>query len=203
VWQARWHDPAGRQHNQNFDRNVEAERYLTTVESRKLIGDYIDPKLGKMRFREWWDQVEGTRIRGKPSTRKRDIWLVRSLIRPTFDDFPIGSVRPVTIHQWLADPSDQGYAASMVRMAYQILARIFDAAVESGLLARTPCRGTELPKIERTEMRFLSPGEITSLAESIHPRYRALVLIGAYSGGRFGELAALDLDHYGPSRGDQ
>ena len=85
-------------------------------------------------------------------------------------------------------------------MAYQVLARIFDAAVESGLLARTACRGTRLPRIERTEMRSLGPEEITRLADAIHPRYRALVLVAAYSGARFGELAALDLDHYEPLR---
>ncbi|HZD23874.1 MAG TPA: site-specific integrase [Acidimicrobiia bacterium] len=200
VWQARWRDPAGKQRNKNFDRKVDAERYLVTVESRKLTGDYVDPRLGKMRFSEWCDKVESSRIRGRPSTRDRDAWLVRSLIRPTFDDVPIGSVQPMTVRQWLAELSDQGYAASTVRMAYQILARIFDAAVESGLLARTPCRGVKLPKIEETEKRFLSPEEIIRLAESIHPRYRAFVLTGAYSGARFGELAALDLDHYEPLR---
>jgi integrase len=49
-------------------------------------------------------------------------------------------------------------------------------------------------------MRFLTPDEINRLADAIHPRYRALVLTAAYTGARFGELAALDLDHYQPRR---
>ena len=49
-------------------------------------------------------------------------------------------------------------------------------------------------------MRFLAPTEITRLTEAIHSRYRALVLTAAYTGARFGELAALDLDHYQPAR---
>ena len=49
-------------------------------------------------------------------------------------------------------------------------------------------------------MRFLSPGEITELADVIDPRYKALVLAAAYTGARFGELAALDLDHFEPLR---
>ncbi len=118
------------------------------MESRKLIGDYVDPQLGRIRFSEWCHQVEGTHIRGRPSTRERDKWLLRGLVRPTFDDIPIGSVRPVTIQQWLAELANQGYAPSTIRMAYQVLARIFDAAVESGLLTRTPCRGARLPKRE-------------------------------------------------------
>jgi integrase len=40
-------------------------------------------------------------------------------------------------------------------------------------------------------MRFLNPGEIARLADAIGPRYRALVLLGAYGGLRMGELAAL------------
>jgi hypothetical protein len=39
-----------------------------------------------------------------------------------------------------------------------------------------------LPKIEREEMRFLTPAEIVDLAEAIHARYRALVFVGAYGG---------------------
>lgn len=72
--------------------------------------------------------------------------------------------------------------------------------MESGLLTGTPCRGIRLPQVEVTETRFLSPAEITQLADSIDPRYRALVLTAAYTGARFGELAALDLDHHEPLR---
>jgi integrase len=46
-------------------------------------------------------------------------------------------------------------------------------------------------KIEREEMRFLTPAEIVDLAEAIHARYRALVFVGAYGGLRMGELAGL------------
>jgi integrase len=46
-----------------------------------------------------------------------------------------------------------------------------------------------LLKIEREEMRFLTPAEIVDLAEAIHARHRALVFVGAYGGLRIGELA--------------
>jgi integrase len=48
-----------------------------------------------------------------------------------------------------------------------------------------------LPKVEREEMRFLTPAEVATLADAIQPRYRALVLVGAYGGLRIGELAGL------------
>lgn len=40
-------------------------------------------------------------------------------------------------------------------------------------------------------MRFLSPDEIARLAAIITPRYRSLVLVGAYGGLRIGVLAGL------------
>jgi hypothetical protein len=58
------------------------------------------------------------------------------------------------------------------------------------MIAQSPCRRVSLPKIEREEMRFLTPVEIARLADAIRPHYRALVLVGAYGGLRIGEEAA-------------
>ena len=40
-------------------------------------------------------------------------------------------------------------------------------------------------------MRFLTPGRGRTLADTIPPEYRALVLLGAYGGLRIGEMAGL------------
>jgi integrase len=68
---------------------------------------------------------------------------------------------------------------------------VLGAAVDAGMLAQSPCRRVPLPKVEREEMRFLTPAEVATLADAIQPRYRALVLVGAYGGLRIGELAGL------------
>lgn len=49
----------------------------------------------------------------------------------------------------------------------------------------------------KVERRFLNVNEIQALAESIDPRYRLLVLLGAYAGLRLGELAALKVSSFG------
>jgi hypothetical protein len=46
-------------------------------------------------------------------------------------------------------------------------------AVDAGMIAQSPCRRVSLPKIEREEMRFLTPVEIARLADAIRPPYRA------------------------------
>ena len=49
-WQARWRDPTGSQGSKNFSRRIDAERFLVTVEARKLEGSYIDPHAGRIRL---------------------------------------------------------------------------------------------------------------------------------------------------------
>ena len=55
------------------------------------------------------------------------------------------------------------YAPATIRKAYQLVSTTFDTAVTSDLIARSPCRGINLPKAAREEMRFLSPEEIEKL----------------------------------------
>jgi integrase len=120
----------------------------------------------------------------------------RNLIVPTFGIMPLGSIQPVHVQRWVAELAEKEYAAATIRKAYQLLCRTFDAAVQSGVILRTPCRGVQLPANDTAEMRFLSPAEIRQLADAINPRFRPLVLTGAYTGVRFGELAALRVDDF-------
>ena len=200
AWQARWRDPAGSQRSKNFARRAEAERHLTVVEGRKLTGDYIDPSRAKIRFAAWLPQAESGHIDRRPSTKARDDSILSSLVLPTFGTMPIGSIHPLIIQEWVAELDEAGYAPATIRKAYQLLSRTLDAAVDAGLLPRSPVGGARLPKLEHSEKRFLSPTEITRLAEAIPPRFKTLVLAAAYTGARFGELAALDTDHYQPLR---
>jgi integrase len=49
----------------------------------------------------------------------------------------------------------------------------------------------KLPRLQKPDMRILESSDIEELAEAIDERYRAMVLTAAFSGLRFGELAAL------------
>lgn len=87
--------------------------------------------------------------------------------------------------------SSQGLAAATVREAARLTSKALRAAVRAKLIVANPFEDVELPRIEHREMRFLRPAEVATLAETIRPEYRAFVLLGAYGGLRFGELAGL------------
>jgi integrase len=77
-----------------------------------------------------------------------------------------------------------------------LLAAALSDAVDNGLIQLSPCRKVKLPKLTAPVMRILEPVETKALAEAIDGRYRAMVLTAAYTGLRFGELAALRTERF-------
>ena len=197
IWQARWRDPAGRQRAKNFDRKIDSERYLLAIENDKLHGLYTDPRLAKTPLVEWMAEYRATRVNLGLQTQARDEATIRNHVLPKFGDWAIGSIQPIHVAQWVAELDARGYAAATVRKAYQLLAAALDAAVESGVIGRSPSRGVKLPKLEgRSEIRFLDASEVNALVHVIDVRYSAMVLTAAYTGLRFSELRALRVDGF-------
>lgn len=196
-WQVRYIDPAGQERARNFSRKADAEAFLHAIETDKLRGSYIDPESGRITFAEWAAQVEAARLDVSPSTHARDDSLLRNHVLPTFGPFQLRAIEPTHLRQWVARLQAQGLAPSTVAKCFQIVARILEAAVTDGLLPHSPRRRVSLPKVATEERRFLSAEEVAELAHVIDSRYRALVLFGAYTGTRLGEMAGLltrDLD---------
>ena len=195
-WQARWRDPSGKQRAKNFNRKVDAQKYVLAMESDKMRGRYADPRLSRKPLAEWMVEYQATRVNLAVQTKARDEATIRNHVLPAFGDWALGSIQPIHVAQWVAGLDARGYAPATVHKAYQLLAAALDAAVESGLVGRSPCRGVRLPKLEATEMRFLNPDEINALSDAIDPRYVAMVLTAAYTGLRFSELRALRVDRF-------
>lgn len=62
-YEARWRDPDGRERSRSFDRKLDAQRFLVTVEADKLRGSYVDPNAGKVTlqaFAESWLATQST-----------------------------------------------------------------------------------------------------------------------------------------------
>jgi len=85
----------------------------------------------------------------------------------------------------------EGVGASTRAKSYRLLSRILGTAIESGYLTRNPCTIRGAAAEPAPEIRFATVAEVAALADAIPPRFRALVLVAAYTGLRWGELAGL------------
>jgi integrase len=157
----------------------------------RTAGTWTDPTHGKMTFASWLEAWWETAADLRPSTTARDRSYFDSMVLPRFGTTPLAAIKQRDVQAWVADLRARGFAPATVVKAYQLLGRTMTAAVNADMIARSPCRAVRLPKVEREEMRFLTPADVARLAGVINPRYRALVLVAACGGLRIGELAGL------------
>lgn len=201
-WRARYRTPDGAQRTQCFARKVDADHFLATVETDKARGSWVDPLLAKTPFGDYASQWLETKRGLAPRSFVNVEGRLRNHVIPAFGRAEVGAIRPADVRAWVAAMSAKGLQPSTVKPAFQVLAQVLRMAEIDGLIPRSPCIGIELPKDRaREEMVFLSPQQVSELADAISPRYRALVLTAAYSGLRAGELEALRLTSVNVLRG--
>lgn len=191
VWRARYRDPGGRERSRTFARKIEAERFLSSVETAMNRGDWIDPSLGRTTIAEWAPRWLAAKRRLKPKTRAGYESLLRAHLVPALGDVPLAKLERIHVEQWVSGMENSGLSASRIRQGFNVLAAMLDAAVANGMIVRNVARGVELPRIPRKERRFLSEPQVMRLAEAVPVEYRALILVLAYSGMRWGEAVAL------------
>lgn len=68
---------------------------------------------------------------------------------------------------------------------------MLNTAVEDGRLRSNPCKVKGASAEHAPERPVAMPSDVAKLAVAVHPKYRAMVLLGAYCSLRFGELAGL------------
>ncbi len=135
----------------------------------------------------------------KPSTRSRYTALVGHHIVPAFGLTPLARIERSDVAAWIVELVDAGLAGPTVRHAHRILHMILTAAVDDGRLVRNPAARVKLPRDRRREKRFLTHAQADALADAAGPD-RLAVLVLAYCGLRFGELAALRVRNVDPLR---
>jgi integrase len=188
-WRVRYRDPAGAQRNKTFARRVDAERFLVTVESSKLSGSYLDPALARLTVADWAARWLDGQVHLKPSTRERYAGILRQHVVPRWGTIKLADVTHSAVQGWVSELATCR-APATVRKVHRVFSLVLQSAVKDGRLVRNPASSVNLPRVVVGERRYLSHEQVHALATECEP-YRLIVLFLAYTGVRFGELAAL------------
>ncbi len=187
----------GRERSRTLRTRKEAERYERGQQTELDQGEWIDPRNGRVTLARWTAEWQRTVVHLRPTTQRIYDANLRNHILPELGDVPLAKLTPSMLRGWLAGLTTKegahGRSLSLgsVAQVYRTLNRVLAAAVDNESLGRNPLRGVKAPRVAAEPMRFLSHDEVATLAEGIGPRYRALVLVAAYSGLRAGELIGL------------
>lgn len=126
----------------------------------------------------------------KPRTREHYQSLLDRQILPTLGHMPLKALTPVVIRSWHAGLGSK--TPTLRAHAYGLLRTILTSAVQDGLMPTNPChiRGAGSSKRVHT-IKPLTPAELGVLVASMPAKQQLLVLLAAWCGLRFGELAEL------------
>lgn len=189
-WRARYRGPDRRERSRTFERKLDAERWLASVEVSLTRGDWTDPARARVTVGDWsWEWLKSKAPALKATTRESYRSLLVGCVLPTWEPVPLAAVTHSEVAAWVANLSAT-VGASRCRKSATLLSGIMAAAVRDQRIPRNPCAGVSLPRLPPQRQRYLSLSQLGTLADEAGD-YRLMVLVLGLCGLRFGECVAL------------
>ena len=208
LWEVRYRTPDRKQtRKRGFRTKREAEDFAATTHVSTLRGEYIDPADSRITIGELGPAWLARQTHLKPSSERTAEVAWRVHVEPRWRDARLSDLRRSDIQQWISDMGREetnaegettkaGSGPVTVIRAYGVLAAILDEAVGDRRLLTNPARGVKLPRKGKGAHAYLSHRQVHDLAAEAGDK-GVIVLVLAYTGLRWGELAGLhvgDLD---------
>jgi integrase len=194
-FRARYRGPDGRRHAMAFSTRADAWAWLATQQTDLLRKTWRAPSAGRRTVGEYAEDYLA-RHDLRDSTRVLYAGLWRHHLAKPWADVPVDEVTPAAVRSWHAK-ARRMTGPTAVAQSYRLLRALLNVAVADEAIASNPCRlrGAGTPKASRPS-RALTAAEALQLADQLgrdrrSERYRALLLVLAFGGLRFGETTAL------------
>ncbi len=193
-YQARyWHLGKQVPADTTFATKADARAWLATMETDLLGGRHVDPSSGRERFGDFaarWLEARDLR------PRTRDTYASQlAHILAEFESVELRKITPSMVRAWHGRLAKSDLHANTVAKVYRLFRTMMDTAVDDGLIRMNPVHIKGAAVERAVERPALDWDDVERIAEAIHPRFSALVWVGATSGLRFGELTGLTRRH--------
>ncbi|MGW1564022.1 tyrosine-type recombinase/integrase [Streptomyces sp. NPDC002144] len=190
-WQARYLGPDGQRHQapETFETKSDAQDWLNLVRADIERSTWRHPDAGAVNFEKYalrWLEERGL----APTTVDRYDGLLRLHILPTFGGKNLDEITPPSVRTWRADRL-KATGATTVAKSYRLLKAILQTAVDDDMLRSNPCRIKGAGKEKADERPTATIEQVFDLADAMGPRWRLMVLLGAFASLRPEELAEL------------
>ena len=197
-WQVRYRNPEGQSRNKSFIRQVDAEKFASSIEYQLNRGNFFDPKLGQIKFKHLAEKWFKTRT-ANPSTIKQNDIHLRHHILPYWGEKTIGSIKNSDIQAWIARLNEVGLSPRYVRLVFANFRLVLEVAVRDDLLTKNPAvaRNFSFPQVSNQRVEVWTPDQFKAILEALPPEAQLIVLFGGTCGLRQGEIFGVrvqDLD---------
>jgi integrase len=174
-----------------FATKKDAEIWLVNTEAEIRADQWLDPDEGRAAFADFAEAWIDERTNLRPSTVQVYRYILHKHLTPALGHRPVADIREAQVRRWRKDLLDSGASPTATAKAYRLLRAIMNTAVDDGIIRRNPCRIRGGGQDQSPERPVLTVRQVGQLADAIHPRYGALILLAVFGSLRWGELAAL------------
>ncbi len=185
-----------------FKTKKDAEDFAATTHVSKIRGEYIDPADAKVTVGDLGPGWLARRTHLKPSSRRVEEVAWRVHVEPRWGSVKLADIRHSAVQAWVSamgrDVTDadggvtkRGGGPVTVIRAFNVLAGMLDEAVRDRRVLTNPARGVKLPRKVKREHAYLNDDQVWTLAHEAGPDKGVVILVLAYLGLRWGELAGL------------
>lgn len=196
-YRARYVGPDGTEKSKSFRDGHKrlAEQWLSQIEADMTRGQYVDPRVGRLTFRQYAEKWLKT-LGSEPSTVDSMTSQLTLHAFPYIGARPLGSFQPEHIREWVATLEQRGIPGPYARAIYSNVRAVLSAAVDDGYLARNPCsvRSVRQPVVEPKRVVPWSASRVFAVQDALPERYQAMVDLGAGCGMRQGEILGVAVD---------
>lgn len=191
-WQATYRDPSGRERAKLFERKVDAERWLASVQHELHSGTYIDPLAAKTTLStyaaRWLERMTPT---WRSATAGGVDVSLNKHVLPVLGAVPLSGIRRSDVEALCAALP---LAPSTVEVVHQHLSQLLAGAVEDGIIARNPASRARLPKKEPSKAQPVPVETVARIAAALPDWLKVAVPLGVGVGLRQGEASGLSVD---------
>lgn len=181
-------------------RLADAERRRSEIEHELATATWHDRRRGDLLLRDWVAAWLPTRHDLRATTWVRLEVTMNRQVLPRFGGTSLNDIANGDVRRWVVELMDSGLSAATTRKAVFALRQALEAAIADQRLVYNAAAAVPLPTERAKPPRYLSQAEVERLVAEVPPRDRALVLVGAYAGLRWGEAAGLRRRNIDPLR---
>lgn len=209
-WRVRYWTDAGIHGSlSGFARREDAQAKADEIDVEQRRGSFIDPAAGQLRLEQWASSwLDALDVAAETEAQYRS--LAACHILPRWGATALGEFSGMAVHKWARTKRADGYSESTVATIVKILSMMLADAAAEKLIAANPIRPQRRGRRRRQRRREIAwatpeqAARIALQAAALAGNWAGLLVVtGAWTGARWGELTGLRRAnlHLDPSAG--
>lgn len=146
------------------------------------------------RWSEWYEEtLKRMKLANRPSTVKNYASQLKKWVCPKWDALEIRKITKAQVHSLIFEELDENLSLNTKKTILKMIRRVFQMALEEGLIDRNPCNGIQV-RVPESEARVLTNAEAEVFlreAQTNNHRFFPIWFLALATGMRSGELLAL------------